>query len=1151
MPQLLQWCTLSPQGASNLGAGAQPFKELPDVVSETEPEAFVLDIFFHVQYTGPTEQAAKRAANALVPTSIAFAGGQMDFTVDMGPEYATRLMIVKGHYDVVSLAVYGQVASEPAPVDSYEQKPLPVVQPLPLSKSIDPANSPEPKQLAEKLLSIISDPVSLPLVVRLMFCLKPADDDWEDPDFPHLYSDLEDNEADFDLEGVVSSMRRPIEDDIPADSDAFSKLADRVLDFIGPKSNDQAYHIAKLLNISGPQHPEMARTLLDKLDLLSIFDESTVDESIILSLLHACANRDVANHIASNDKLFEFFASLQTNSKFDQYTQAAAKRLITRIEGWQLFEECLVNKGDCAGAIKFLKDITSEENSVGIWVSCILLNEDLYSPLANRDDATGALPPPLFRNPSYTVNHGEFVTFVRALVGIICVLGVWAWADSLPNDMCRERTLGVINVWQSIEGYDNIVNHLLRLRQLTRRLGWIVADSDPPRKSGIFAERIVSKLADDPAACLQEAFIDTTLNLKQPLSVITEQDRLALRKNALVAEDGLAAAVEELLYTSERPFSLRRLRTLRVSIAIVQKEIEDEEGEWRVLNKFWEGDAHGIVGHLIDLLSDISGDVSKHFALSNVSRVDHVQVALLFNTANDLLRLIEVLSDGYPLTSMSLRTFAAAVADLFVCCDSADGSLAQTSAACAAAQTARQACLDVTHVLTGPAAFTEAGGLNAQVVLRTVLAHASSYGEHEPVHHFLQVYSLVDHILPYPNDDDQESEPSHWITTVLPKSLGELKTFFKLLDADSRLHMFRRLVRMDSGVIGVGEWLLTEELKGVMQVLQTLERPQLPDDYRLVLQYQVSASLNFVLDIVKPESTLSNWYQDALASDQDLVHLQIGVLTMVLDGCYTSPSLTRLVSALADKADGFDPDLRFIILLHLLRVAQLDPTMPGILNSFFPILENLPPESIDSERLRLQFGLTLSSLAQDTTSIQPETAGILLQTFEWALKQGDKRLSTLQGLRAEEFNSLCGVIANLNPEASAAIEEISSAITIDEDEVFAPSPVGLPSERQMQLSLGAIEGLLQPKDTKEDGSTIPRPSTPRAGNKTPDILGTIISPPTALLRSPAATGLTKTYANNDFRQLRQAPSARLNTSRLPSTHGTFPFVSPLPKTVLT
>jgi hypothetical protein len=73
------------------------------------------------------------------------------------------------------------------------------------------------------------------------------------------------------------------------------------------------------------------------------------------------------------------------------------------------------------------------------------------------------------------------------------------------------------------------------------------------------------------------------------------------------------------------------------------------------------------------------------------------------------------------------------------------------------------------------------------------------------------------------------------------------------------------------------------------------------------------------------------------------------------------------------------------------------------------------------------------------------------------------------------------------------------------------------------------------------------PSTPK-GTKTPDIFGVVISPPTAILRSPAATGLTKTYVNNDFRQLRQVPSTRLNTSRLPSTHGmsVCPFPCPFP-----
>jgi hypothetical protein len=80
---------------------------------------------------------------------------------------------------------------------------------------------------------------------------------------------------------------------------------------------------------------------------------------------------------------------------------------------------------------------------------------------------------------------------------------------------------------------------------------------------------------------------------------------------------------------------------------------------------------------------------------------------------------------------------------------------------------------------------------------------------------------------------------------------------------------------------------------------------------------------------------------------------------------------------------------------------------------------------------------------------------------------------------------------------------------------------------RIALSIQDVQGLLHPPT--------PTPSTPK--RTTPEVLGLVpISSPTALLRSPAATGLTKTYLNNDFRQLRQLPSARQNTSRLPSMH---------------
>lgn len=121
---LLHWCTISPQGPSSLAAirfakpirvssirvfpnGAQPFGQSPDVIAYvfilnslascdntyhlfrcTEPESFFLEVFFNALPIRPSSDSKdkQRATNALVPTLIAYAGGQVEFTVDMGTE---------------------------------------------------------------------------------------------------------------------------------------------------------------------------------------------------------------------------------------------------------------------------------------------------------------------------------------------------------------------------------------------------------------------------------------------------------------------------------------------------------------------------------------------------------------------------------------------------------------------------------------------------------------------------------------------------------------------------------------------------------------------------------------------------------------------------------------------------------------------------------------------------------------------------------------------------------------------------------------------------------------------------------------------------------------------------------------------------------
>jgi len=163
-------------------------------------------------------------------------------------QYATRLMIVKGKFEALSMAIYGDIVSDPPPVQEYEPKPLPSVEPIHLSRAVDPSNSSDPTFLAKQLLSLIPDSPLLPLVVRLMFCMKPSNEDWEIPGFPYLHTDLDGEiEEDYDLQTLIQSIYRPVQDD--TSSESLLKFAVRVASCIGPKVSDSVSALVFILSL--------------------------------------------------------------------------------------------------------------------------------------------------------------------------------------------------------------------------------------------------------------------------------------------------------------------------------------------------------------------------------------------------------------------------------------------------------------------------------------------------------------------------------------------------------------------------------------------------------------------------------------------------------------------------------------------------------------------------------------------------------------------------------------------------------------------------------------------------------------------------------------------------------------------------------------
>ncbi|KAJ6616217.1 hypothetical protein B0H10DRAFT_2219617 [Mycena sp. CBHHK59/15] len=1132
---LLHWCTLRPDGESSLAAvrfaapirvsfirvfptGARPFaSHSPELVACTEPDTFFLDIFFNAQPTTQAESKEKqRAANALVPTSIAYAGGQVDFSVDMGTEYATRLMIVKGKFESLSIAIYGEIVSEPVPEPlAYEPKPLPSVEPLPLPKAVDPSNSLDPTHPANQLLALIPDSPPLALVTRLMFCLKPSNEDWELPEFPYLHADLDAEGDAFDLEGALLCTAKPVRDDIP--HEALSAFATKVAEAVGPKSSNQSYLVAKLLSVSAPQHPDMARTLLQQVDLEAVFDAPNMDESTLLRLLDAASNADIARHLNSDWFLAEL-DKIQESQITEKHAQGAARRLGARIRRWEAFEDALSNAcGDFHESARLLNDMGLEEQSIAIWLETMLNHPNLVAKLAeNPVLPCVAQPALLLRNALPTViAHQDFIAFVRAYIGVASVVAVWAWTDSLGNDECRAQTLAVIRLWQTVDGYREIVNHLLLLRQLTRRLEWITTDNIPPRKSGILAEQMLADLTKEPHAILRTDVVRTILSLNPPLSFIAEHERLSMRKVALVAEDGLPAAVEELTFSSSHPLSLRRLRTIRVSLAILERELlEDDSGEWRILEALWDENAHGFVERLGDIFLGVADDLNGHFVVTPPPRMNQTLVDQLFRTAGDLLRLIAHLAPTLPMTCRALRNLASAIADVLACTDVAAALYSRTSSAYASAQEVRQTCLDLLSDLARPQVPAEPGKLGAEVVLRTLLEHGVHSRRRDPAGHFLQVLAMIDHILPQTSEDDER-----WVTLILPNVLPEFAAFFRLLDPENKVHVMKRVVRLDDGVIAIGEWLLIEEMKHLSQTLQSLRQSVASRELELVKQHQVFLSLQFLSGLVNaPSDTISEWCMSAISSVPEASQILAICLITLLDTHLVSPVLNDITRILATRADAFDPDLKFALVLTSLRAFQHEPLV--LLN----VLKELPAESGLPNSLQLEIGQTLSAIAQ--TELTAKTAQTVLSVLVWLVERGDTKMTTLRGISASSLSQIYTKLEeSLSPPFVAIFDNTKLSLRVDEDDAMIPEPVELP--QRLELSLQNLEELLHP---------IPSPpSTPKGTSNTPDILGVVTSP-TCLLRSPAATGLTKTYANNDFRLLRQAPSTRLNTSRLPSMH---------------
>lgn len=218
------------------------------------------------------------------------------------------------------------------------------------------------------------------------------------------------------------------------------------------------------------------------MDLASIFDAQNLDELAVLRLLYAATNVDIARHL-NNESFLRILRTIQDSASVDKQTQVAVRRLSARIRGWHSFEDALSNtQGDFSESIRMLKDIGTEELSLGAWLESMIIHDDIVTKLAENP----VLPIPqspspfLLRNSFISVSHGDFINFLRAYIGVSSVLAVWGWADSVGNEVCRERTLSVLRLWQGVDGYREVLRSPRHLHVIPWLMWFPMEDCESP-----------------------------------------------------------------------------------------------------------------------------------------------------------------------------------------------------------------------------------------------------------------------------------------------------------------------------------------------------------------------------------------------------------------------------------------------------------------------------------------------------------------------------------------------------------------------------------------------------------------------------------------------------------------------------------------------
>jgi len=550
---------------------------------------------------------------------------------------------------------------------------------------------------------------------------------------------------------------------------------------------------------------------------------------------------------------------------------------------------------------------------------------------------------------------------------------------------------------------------------------------------------------------------------------------------------------------------------LRVLVQFLHREVKSGN-EDEVFKAMWTSDPPlgGIVPTLVGHVAQIAKTLHAERTFDSLPRMKQIMCTDLFTTTHYLLSLISHFAPTLPPVSRVVDQLANALVWLQMTCTVVSSlTLASESQLLPSARRSLVSTIEVVHLFK-----SDKFGSNASVrLLETLLLYSQYPSDLDPVTEFEAVTKILDELLPRKQQEDAAGDLI-WGRRVVGQ-LATVRAFLQRTRARERAKWIIRLVHIDHDESGMDYALLSEEINQLQLALDRLQDVESRQPLDHALQFEIATYFECLEELVN-------------APDFDIVARLIATkLTERLAKCYASMSHLRMHSNSSLELarhllQSNQKSLRVAGICALFREARLaeDKPLPDVLG----ILRNSGPFlSADVELLMAEIGHNFSAMSA-RPSLSPAEARSIVALMEWLASNSKEAFiptltynafHALQRLVQEsihdEARNLASMSAELHFGDDEPMEDPYSSVDTVSKQALTPAQIGL-----------LIENQGQPR-------TPPRLASHPA-------LGLVTTSPPSINRTLMSSNLTKTYLNNDFRQLRTSGSSRHNTSRPPSIH---------------